>query len=276
MKRPFASKVQYEITPLGTDGYPLPYFPSWIQDEHPFAAKEKHVRGGATKLRGELASARCLLQPARHWQERGGAKLRLAALRTMEEIVDQGRRPPHLRLPDTVAYVTVQALGIPPSGMVWGKWEILPIEYHAATLALPEDWHVSSELAVWIEARGQGSNLGGGFVPEIHRKVLDYALQPWRLDFSWPHPDWWYEWQYADETKATVVPECLYARWRETPPFEANSLEQSVFTLALTALWLRSVNGVEKIPDGLTVHTCGPDIEYVNAHLVKMQRMGGK
>lgn len=262
MKRPFASKVQYKITPLGSDGCPLPYFPSWTQDEHPFSAREKHVRG-------ELASARCLLQPARHWQERGGAKLRLEALRTMEAVVDQGRRPPHLRLPDTVAYVTVQALGIPPSGMVWGKWEILPIEYHSATLALPEDWSISSELAVWIEARG-------GIAGEIHHKVMDYALQPWRLDFSWPHPDWWYEWQYADETKKTVVPECLYARWKETAPFEANSLEQCVFTLALTALWLRQHKGLEKIPDGVTVHTCGPEIEYVNAHLVKQQRMGGK
>lgn len=261
-KRPFASRVTYCVTVQGSDGLPLPYFPAFTTDEHPF-----YVREG--KVRGEVTNARVLLQSASAFQK-GGGKERLAALRSLAHICEQGRRAPHLRLPNTAAYVVVQAHGVPSSGLVWGRWQVEPLPYHAETLALPEDWEPSQQLEDWIAAQGKDPYTG------VFEKVRDYALQPWRVDFMWPHADWFYEWQYSDETKSKIVPECLYLRWREKPPFDAGSLELDVFNIALAGQWLRRVEGTEKMPDGLVLHNCGTEIEYVNARLIQRQVVPGR
>lgn len=253
-----AAKVQYRVSVLGVDKKPLPYFPAWLQEAHPF-----HIQEG--KLKGPVKNARCLVQPARFWSERGGRKLLLDSVEAMIEVAGRGRRTPHLRLPDTAATVVVTAQGgMPSHGMVHGTWVIEPLPYDAATLAVPETWRLNEQLGEFLV----GSGLSSAEIEQVESRVQDYVLQPWRMNLYWPHPDWWYEWQYASEAKATVVPECLYAHWQEQPPFDAGSWELAIMTLALAGGWLSTKSGLEKLPEGLTVHTCGVETEYVNARLI--------
>ncbi len=256
-----AARVQYRVSVLGVDRKPLPYFPAWVQEFHPF-----HIQEG--RLKGPVKNARCIVQPARLWSERGGRKLLLDSAEAMVAVVDQGRRPPHLRLPDTAALVTVTAQGgMPSHGMLHGTWAIEPVPYEATTLAIPETWRINEQLGEFLTKNG----LTGAEIEQVESQVLGYALQPWRLNFYWPHPDWWYEWQYSSEagaSKRTVVPECLYAHWQEEPPFGAGSWELAITTLALAGRWLATKEGTEKLPEGLTVHTCGVETEYVNARLI--------
>lgn len=257
------SKIMYAVTIFGEDGHPLPYFPSWRQETHPF-----HIEEG--RLRGPVKNARCLTQPSRHWQMPGGAKARRQSLEAMQAIMDQGRRAPHLRLPDSAVSVTVTAIGgIPPHGMMHGRWKIEPLPHDAATLSLPEDWRINEQLREYLSDHDVSPEQAN----EIEAAVLGYALQPWQMDLYWPHQDWWYEWQYASESKASVVPECLYAHWKEQPPFDSGSWELAIMTLALAGRWLATKTGAEKLPEGLTIHTCGVETQYVNARLVSAQSM---
>lgn len=259
-----SAKVQYRISVLGGDRKPLPYYPAWLQETHPFYVTEG-------KLKGPVRNARCLVQPARLWSERGGRRGLLDSSEAMLAIVDQGRRIPHLRLPDTASLVTVTAQGgMPSHGMVHGTWSIEPMPYDSATLALPEDWRINEQLGEFLKKNG----LDATEIEQVESRVLDFALQPWRMSFYWPHSDWWYEWQYASEAKETIVPDCLYAHWQEQPPFGAGSWELAIMSLALAGRWLASQTGAEKLPEGLTVHTCGVETEYVNAKLISAHEGG--
>ena len=261
-----STRVQYRVSVLGhaelgssgKDRKPLPYFPAWLQEFHPF-----HIQEG--KLKGPVRNARCLVQPARLWSERGRRKILLDSAEAMLAIVDQGRRTPHLRLPDTAALVTVTAQGgMPSHGMLHGTWAIEPLPRDEMVLAIPETWRVNEQLGEFLTKNG----LDTAQIEQVENRVLGFALQPWRMSFYWPHPDWWYEWQYSSEAKTTVVPECLYAHWQEEPPFEAGSWELAIMSLALAGRWLATKQGVEKLPEGLTVHTCGVETRYVNARLI--------
>lgn len=261
------TKLQYRVAALGADGKPLPHFPAWEQPTHPFAHKD--ARG--TNL---LATARVLLQRAEEWKERGGAKRRLAALESMEKIRALDRPIPPLRLPDDTAAVTVQAIGgIPDSGMVWGKWEIIRQPVRELTLSLPEDWAPNPELVAW--GKEVAELYGVGSAP--WEKLPDYALQPWRLDLHWPHPDWHFDWAWeAKDGQKTgkLVPSCLYLRWREIGPFPEDCIECDLFSIALSTHWLSQHREVERLPENVVVHIVGCNLEYVSATLTKSQRVG--
>jgi len=267
-KRPFASKVQYLVSVLGEDGKPLPYFPSWQQDAHPFWTKEN-------KVRGTLKNVRILLQSADAWTKPGGAKERLLALESMAQMQEEGRPLPPLRLPDTAHAITVRAQGIAPDGLVWGKWVIQHQPVREVSASIPEDWQPTPELRAWVEEIAQIKGVPGGF---DWGYIMDYALQPWRLDLYWPHADWFYDWQYKRDGEGKklprVVPSGFYLRWRERAPFAEDTLECDAFSIALASQWLAEHRDAESLPEDLIMHIHGSSLEYVNAAMVTAQYLG--
>lgn len=268
IKRPFASKVTYSVSVVGVDGAPLPYFPSWQQDTHPFWLSEEKSR-----VRGTGKNVRILLQSASAWA-RGGAKERLMALESMARLAEQGRPVPPMRLPDTAAKVFVKANGIPPDGLLWGAWEIQRQPKRELTLSLPEGYTPTEELARWVqemcEARGVSFDWG---------TLADYELQPWRMDLFWPHADWYRDWEYVKDADGKrlprVVPSCIYLQWRELGPYAEDTIEGDAFSLALAQSWLSQCRDAEKLPEDVIIHVQGMNLEYANAALVQAQYMGG-
>ena len=269
-KRPFASKVRYAVAVLGEDGKRLPHFPAWEQDTHPFWVREG-------KLSGALRDCRVLLQDAEAWKRPGGAKERLAALESMSRIAEQGRPTPPIRLPSDAHTVTVQAIGgIPSDGLYWGAWQIQRQETRELTLSIPEDWKPSAELDAWMQEMATQR----GVPPLDWTKLLDFALQPWRLDMMWPHASWNYDWEFVRDAEGRrtgkVRPCCVYLRWREMGPYKQDSIELDAFSLALATHWLQDQRAAEGLSEHVICHIVGSNLEYVNAGLVKSHELGGR
>lgn len=269
-KRPFASKVTYSISVLNAEGKPLPYFPGWQQDTHPFWLSEP-----GTRVKGTGKNVRVLLQSASAWTGRGGAKERLMALESMARIAEHGRPIPPLRLPDTAATVTVRANGIPPDGLIWGSWEIQQQPLRELTLSLPEDFTPSAELDAWVQELAQDR----GKARFDWERLKDFCLQPWRMDLFWPHADWYRDWEYVKDADGKrlprVVPSCIYLRWREIGPYPEDSIEGDAFSLALASAWLAQCRDAEKLPEDVIIHVQGTNLVYANAALFKTQYVGG-
>lgn len=283
-RRPFASKVRYAVSALGEDGKPLPYFPTWEQDEHPF-----YVREG--KIRGTLRNGRVLLQSADAWTQKGGIRERRQALESICLLQEAGRPAPTLRLPDTARSVSVRALGgIPGDGLLWGRWELESQPVHELSVSLPEGWEPTPELDAWARELATSKGVESvGWLPGVGlwNRVRDFALQPWRMDLFLPHEDWYFDWEKERGAEGRItgrsVPSCLYLRWRELAPFPPESLECDLFSMALATSWLEKNRIAHQLPENLPqlpenaiIHIVGMNLNYVNAKMVKSQYMGGK